>query len=126
MSIADTASRRNVLIPKIPEANKSGYDTCYIGCLAVTSSLPSWVSTVIVDGIQATSQAVLTVKTTSALTSFAVGDVIHDEDDRLMGTVKTMDSSTLMTMEDNLANASVDDKDLYNLSPMAVLLHFES
>ena len=126
MSVADTASRRNVLLPKTPEANKSGYDTFYIGCLAVTSNLPSWVSTVIVDGVQATSQARLTCKTSSAAKSFAVGDIIHDEDDRLMGTVKSVDSATQMTMEDNLANASVDDKDLYNISPMAILLHFES
>ena len=125
MSVADTASRRNVLLPKTPEANKSGYDTFYIGCLAVTSNLPSWVSTVIVDGVQATSQAVLTVKTTSALTSFAVGDVIHDENDRLMGTVKSMDSATQMTMEDNLANATVNAKDLYNINPITLLLHFE-
>ena len=82
--------------------------------------------TVIVDGVQASSQARLTCKTSSAAKSFAVGDIIHDEDDRLMGTVKSVDSATQMTMEDNLANASVDDKDLYNISPMAILLHFES
>ena len=125
MAVADSASRRNVLIPKTPEVNKAGYDTFYVGGISITSSLPSWISTVTCTGVQPITQAVLTVGTTSALTNFAVGDVLHDEDDRLMGTVKSMDSATQMTMEDNLANATVNAKDLYNINPITLLLHFE-
>jgi hypothetical protein len=100
-----------------------GYDKLYIG--AIAAGALDFRSTVICDGVQATSQAVLTVKTTSALTNFAVGDVLHDEDDRLMGTVLTVDSATQMTMAANLANATVDDKDLYNVSPITIILSFE-
>ena len=100
-----------------------GYDKLYVAC--ISAGALDFRSTVICDGIQATSQAVLTVKTTSALTNFAVGDVLHDEDDRAMGTVLTVDSATQMTMAANLANATVDDKDLYNINPVTLILSFE-
>tara|TARA_Y100000593_G_C4196292_1_gene279502 strand:+ start:44 stop:778 length:735 start_codon:yes stop_codon:yes gene_type:complete len=100
-----------------------GYDKLYLG--AVSAGALDFRSTVQCDGIQATSQAVLTVKTTSALTNFAVGDVLHDEDDRLMGTVLTVDSATQMTMAANLANATVNNKDLYNINPVTYILSFE-
>ena len=100
-----------------------GYDKLYLG--AVSAGALDFRSTVQCDGIQATSQAVLTVKTTSALTNFAVGDVLHDEDDRLMGTVLTVDSATQMTMAANLANATVNNKDLYNINPVIYILSFE-
>ena len=100
-----------------------GVDKLYLGGIAVGAL--DFRSTVQCDGIQATSQAVLTVKTTSALTNFAVGDVLHDEDDRAMGTVLTVDSATQMTMKANLANATVDNKDLYNINPITVIMSFE-
>ena len=100
-----------------------GYDRIYLA--AVAKGALDFRSTVQCDGIQATSQAVLTVKTTSALINFAAGDVLHDEDDRLMGTVLTVDSATQMTMAANLANATVDNKDLYNLTPVTFILSFE-
>jgi len=102
-----------------------GYDKLYIAGLCGTSGVFDFASTVQCDGIQATSQAVLTVKTTSAETNFAVGDVLHDEDDRLMRTVKSVDSATQMTMTSNLSNATVDDKDVYNLNPVTLILSFE-
>ena len=100
-----------------------GYDRIYLA--AVAKGGLDFRSTVICDGIQATSQAVLTVKTTSALTNFAAGDVLHDEDDRLIGTVSTVNSATEMTMTANLSNATVDDKDLYNINPVTFILSFE-
>ena len=100
-----------------------GYDRIYLA--AIAKGALDFRSTVQCDGIQATSQAVLTVKTTSALINFAAGDVLHDEDDRLMGTVLTVDSATQMTMSANLANATVNNKDLYNLTPVTLILSFE-
>ena len=100
-----------------------GYDQLYLA--AVAKGALDFRSTVQCDGIQATSQAVLTVKTTSALTNFAAGDVLYDEDDRLMGTVLTVNSATEMTMTANLKNATVNNKDLYNLTPVTFILSFE-
>ena len=112
-----------VLEGEIHSGDNVGYDKLYLG--AIAGGALDFRSTVQCDGIQATSRAVLTVKTTSALTNFAVGDVLHDEDDRAMGTVLTVDSATQMTMAANLANATVDNKDLYNISPVTIILSFE-
>jgi len=100
-----------------------GYDRIYLG--AVAAGALDFRSTVQCDGVQATSQAVLTVKTTSALTNFAAGDILHDEDDRLIGTVSTVNSATEMTMTANLSNATVNNKDLYNINPVTYILSFE-
>jgi hypothetical protein len=114
----------NVILEGDPTTGTNvGYDRLYLATVA--KSALDFQSTVQCDGIQATSQAVLTVKTTSALTNFAAGDVLHDEDDRLMGTVLTVDSATQMTMTANLANATVNNKDLYNLTPVTFILSFE-
>ena len=129
MAVAGTGGGGNA--NKIPalvlegteQGTNVGYDRIYLA--AVAKGALDFRSTVQCDGIQATSQAVLTVKTTSALINFAAGDVLHDEDDRLMGTVSTVNSATEMTMTANLANATVNDKDLYNLTPVTFILSFE-
>jgi|19_taG_2_1085344.scaffolds.fasta_scaffold32527_3 hypothetical protein len=94
----------------------------YVAALAKDSAALDFRSTVICDGVQAITQSTLTVKTTSALINFAPGDVLHDENDRAIGTVKTVNSATEMTMTTNLVNATVDNKDLYALSPIQLIL----
>ena len=89
---------------------------------AVSKGALDFRGTVVCDGVQAITQSTLTVKTTSALINFAPGDVLHDEDDRLIGMVKTVNSATEMTMTTNLVNATVDGKDLYDLSPIQLIL----
>ena len=42
-----------------------------------------------------------------------------------MGTVKTVDSATQMTMTANLSNATVNNKDLYNVNPITLIFGFE-
>ena len=108
--------------PDLVVAADSG-ESIYVGGIA--NGAFDFQSTVVCDGVQATSQAVLTVKTTSAQINFAIGDVLHDEDDRAIGTVKTVDNSTQMTMTANLSNATVDDKDLYNVNPITLIFGFE-
>ena len=108
--------------PDLVVAADSG-ESIYVGGIA--NGAFDFQSTVVCDGIQATSQAVLTVKTTSAEINFAIGDVLHDEDDRAMGTVKTVDSATQMTMTANLSNATVNNKDLYNINPITLIFGFE-
>tara|TARA_R100001530_G_scaffold135190_1_gene111787 strand:- start:1074 stop:1814 length:741 start_codon:yes stop_codon:yes gene_type:complete len=83
-------------------------------------------STVSCTGVQAITQSTLTVGTTSALINFGPGDVLHDEDDRLLGTVKTVNSATEITMVDNLANATVNAKKVYNVNPIVLQFTFGS
>jgi hypothetical protein len=100
-----------------------GFDKLYVAGIAVGT--PDFRNTINVDGVQATTQAVLTVQGTDARQCFDVGDVVNDEDDRLMGTIKSVDSATQLTMESNLANASVDEKKLFPASPIKLILSFE-
>jgi hypothetical protein len=103
-----------------------GYDTAYIA--GMPGNTMDWRSTCETDntaGAQGTDQAGLIVSTTSALLHFDKGDVVYDEDDRLIGTVKSVTDATNIVFEDNLANASVDNKDLYVYSPITIILSFE-
>jgi len=101
-----------------------GYDKLY--CALIAKATHNWgASTITVNGTPATTTNVMTVADVDARLMFAPGDVIYDEDDRLMGTVKSIDSATQITFENNLANAGVNDKVLYNGSPITLVLSFE-
>ena len=101
-----------------------GYDKLY--CALMAKSTHNWgASTITVNGTPAITTSIMTVADVDAFLMFAPGDVIYDEDDRLMGTVKSIDSATQITFEDNLANAGVNDKVLYNASPITLVLSFE-
>ena len=100
-----------------------GYDKLY--CALIAKATHNWASTIAVDGTPATTQADMTVKTIDARLVFAPGDVVYDEDDRLMGTIKSVNSDVSLTFEDNLSNAGVDSKMLYNASPITLVLSFE-
>jgi|TARA_R110002096_G_scaffold409960_1_gene609487 hypothetical protein len=115
----------NLVLQGEPNSGSNvGYDKLY--CALIGKGTYTWgASTIAVDGISAITQKTLTVKTVGANIMFAPGDVLYDENDRLMGTVKSVDSATVMTMEDNLSNASVDDAVLYNASPIKLILSFE-
>ena len=79
-----------------------------------------------VNGTMSTSSPTLTVADLSpVLSGIGPGDILRDEDNNLFGTVKTVDSATQITMEDNLSSASANDKLVYNTSPITLLLSFE-
>jgi hypothetical protein len=65
------------------------------------------------------------VGTIDARLAVAPGDVLYDEDDLLLGTVKSVDLATKITMESNLSNASSSGKKIYNASPITLVLSFE-
>jgi hypothetical protein len=101
-----------------------GYDKLYLGGVAVDGDY-STASTVQVSTETATSTTAVVVKTTSALIAFDKGDIIHDEDDQLIGTIKTVTDATNIVLEDNCANVSAVNKDLYCINPIKIILHFE-
>ena len=100
----------------------TGTDRFYVGGLA-GGALDLTAGTT-VDGTPGTGQANLDVTGDNATGVFAAGDVIHDEDDRLMGTIASLDSDDIV-MEANLANAGVNTKKIYNINPIRIILHFE-
>jgi hypothetical protein len=101
-----------------------GYDKLYIAGLGVAGG-PNYASTVQVATETATSTSALVVKTTSALTCFDVGDILHDENDQLIGTIKSITDATNIVLEENAASVSAVDKDLYNIKPITIILSFE-
>ena len=124
-SIDGFPNNSSLVLQGEPNSGSSvGYDKLY--CALIAKATHNWgASTITVDGTPAATQKVMTVADVGANIMFAPGDVIYDEDDRLMGTVKSIDSATQITFEDNLANAGVNDKVLYNASPITLVLSFE-
>tara|TARA_R100001594_G_scaffold32112_2_gene59685 strand:- start:650 stop:1384 length:735 start_codon:yes stop_codon:yes gene_type:complete len=101
-----------------------GYDTLYVGGTTIDGDA-NLASTVQVSTETSTSSAAIVTKTTSILPCFAVGDVLHDEDDQALGTIKTITDATNLTLEANCANVSAVNKDIYNLNPIRLVLSFE-
>tara|TARA_Y100000992_G_scaffold260697_1_gene195742 strand:+ start:293 stop:1045 length:753 start_codon:yes stop_codon:yes gene_type:complete len=124
MQMPNRGGGQEIVLTGEPDSGDNvGFDTLYVAGIA--QGAYDFASTIQCDGIQATSQNLLTVKTTDPRNSFVPGDIIHDENDRLMGTIQSVDSDTQLTMTSNLANATVNNKDLYNLSPITIILSFE-
>ena len=121
---AKTISPNMVLEGEPNSGDTVGLDTLYVAGISVDGT-PSFASTVTCTGVQATSQAVLAVGTTDADDVFAIGDVLHDEDDRALGTVKSITSATEMIMTANLTSATVNAKDVYCINPIKLILSFE-
>lgn len=102
-----------------------GYDKLYLASTVVDGT-PNFASTVQVDGTQAGGASTLTVKTTSALTNFAPGDILEDEDKDKIGTVSKVNSSTEILFDSNgLIALAENNKDIYNTQPVTIILSFE-
>ena len=114
----------NMVLQGEPDSGTNvGFDKLYVS--AITASSTNFASTMTVDGTPATTQANLDVADVDATIAFSPGDILHDEDDRLLGTIKTVTDATNILMEDNLANAGVNDKKVYNIHPIKLVLSFE-
>ena len=115
----------NIVLEGEPDSGTNvGYDKLYIGATSLDGT-PSFASTVQVSTETATSTAAVVVKTTSALITFDKGDVIHDEDDQAIGTIKTVTDATNLVLKENCASVSAVDKDLYCINPIRIILSFE-
>ena len=102
-----------------------GFDKLYAGL--VSNGTHNWgPSTMAVSTETATTTPVIIVKTLDALLSgIGPGDVLRDEDNQLLGTVKSVDSGTQITLEDDCASVSAVDKLVYNTCPITLVLMFE-
>ena len=89
---------------------------------AITKGAYDFTSTVQVGTETATNTTAVVVKTTGALVNFAPGDVLHDEDDQLIGTVKSVTDDNNIVLAENCASVSAVNKDLYNIHPVQFIL----
>ena len=92
---------------------------------AITKGALDFRSTVQVSTETATNTTAVVVKTTGALVNFAPGDVLHDEDNLVIGTVKSVTDDTNLVLAENCAAVSAVNKDLYNINPVTVIMNFE-
>jgi hypothetical protein len=67
-------------------------------------------------------QTVITLDTKDATLLFAPGDVIHAVDDAVLGTIKTVDSATQITLTKANEEAIENNDVLYNVSPIQLIL----
>ena len=107
---------------------KSGLDIATNGDLyiaAIAKGAFDFTSTVQVSTETATSTTAVVVKTTSALSALAPGDVLHDEDDLVIGTVKSVTDATNLVLTENCASVSAVNKDLYNIHPIQFMISSE-
>ena len=155
MAVVHSLSTRNILLPKIPGANNAGYDTFYVGGIAKGaldfSTNSETDNTVDVSGLSV--PTITTLDGTACNLAFAVGDIIHVEDDIILGEVASLDANNITFKVDgskqyhagglvlhtnpssfsawqtqNGAGAAGDlanNDELYNLHPITLLIHFE-
>jgi len=89
---------------------------------AITKGALDFRSTVQVATETATNTTAVVVKTTGALVNFAPGDVLHDEDNLVIGTVKSVTDDENLVLAENCAAVSAVNKDLYNIHPVQFIL----
>ena len=78
------------------------------------------------DGLTAGETATIAVDTRVVTPNWAPGDVIHAVDDAVVGTIKTVDSDTQITLTTANVDALEDDDVLYNVSPIQLILACET
>ena len=124
-SVGDEDHSGAVVLQGEPDSGTNvGYDKLYVA--AVAKDTHNWgASTMQVSTETATTTPVMIVKTLDALISLGPGDILRDEDNLALGTVKTVDSATQITLEANCASVSAVDKLVYNTTPITLLLSFE-
>ena len=76
-------------------------------------------------GFAAGTHTVITLDTTVATPVFAPGDIIHAVDDAVLGTIKTVDSDTQITLTKANVDAIADSDIIYNVTPIQLMLSSE-
>ena len=76
-------------------------------------------------GFAAGAQTVITLDSKVASPVFAPGDVIHAVDDAVLGTIKTVDSDTQITLTKANVDAIADSDIVYNVTPIQFILTSE-
>lgn len=108
-----------------------GFDKLYIACTSQTSSKPDFQTNVFTTGAVADNQKVVgslddgSGGSAGITSKFAVGDIIHNVNDELVGTIASIDSAIQFTTVDNVSVAQVENDRLFVLNPIKVILHFE-
>ena len=108
-----------------------GYDTIYVGIVANGNFDFTSINTVNETGFSAGAQTVITMDDGSAggtmdvREHFAAGDILHAQDDAVLGTLASADSATQLTLTAANTDAIAENDVIYNLHPITLVLGFE-
>ena len=119
------SSSELVLEPNGNSGANVGVDKFYVAGLAAGSIDFTSVLTVNETDFGAAAQTVITTADLNPQLNLIPGDVIHAEDDAVLGTILTVDSSTQITLTAANTAAIEDDDVLYNINPIEIILHFQ-
>tara|TARA_R100000700_G_scaffold32342_1_gene39714 strand:- start:273 stop:1013 length:741 start_codon:yes stop_codon:yes gene_type:complete len=109
-----------------PTIANDGYTSYFIGMMS--TGTPNFASTVTLDGnhTAGTTAATITVDSTKdPRDTMSPGDVLIANDGASVGTIKSIDSDTVITLASNVAANLASGDELYVQSPITFLLHLE-
>ena len=124
-----TPGNVNVVLQGEPLSDKGGAVKLYVGLVGGATNTWDFATGVILNDASdvAVGDTVLTVDGVDARIVFAPGDVIlkHDSD-TAVGTVKSVDSATQITLVSGGSGVAIsDDDELVNSQPITIVLGFE-
>jgi hypothetical protein len=104
-----------------------GFDTIYVGMIANGVFDFTSINAVNEANFGAGTQTVITMDGTSmdVREHFAPGDVLHAQDDAVLGTVASVDSGTQITLTAANTEDIAEDDIIYNINPVKIILGFE-
>ena len=117
-----------VIAPNVDESATTGYHKVYVGAIAQADSFDfTSLNAVNEASFDAGTQTVITMDGAGmdVREHFAPGDVLHAQDDAVLGTVASVDSSTQITLTAANTNAIAEDDVIYDVNPITLVLGFE-
>ena len=116
-----------VIAPDAGESATQGYNKVYIGCVASGAFDFTSINAVNEASFDAGAQTVITMDGTGmdVREHFAPGDVLHAQDDAVLGTVKTADSATQITLTAANTEAIAENDIIFDINPITLVLGFE-
>ena len=119
-----------VLQGDVTTGDNVGYDTIYVGVVSKGSNTFESINTVAEASFGAGTQTVITMDDGSGGTTmncaehFAAGDVLHAQDDAVLGTVASVAAQAITLTAAN-TEAIADNDVIYNINPIKIILGFE-
>tara|TARA_A100001201_G_scaffold1835_1_gene4689 strand:+ start:71 stop:811 length:741 start_codon:yes stop_codon:yes gene_type:complete len=116
-----------VLTPDPTTGDNVGFDTLYVGGIARGAFDFRSINAVNESDFAAGAQTVITMDGTSmdVREHFVAGDVLHAQDDAVLGTVASADSATQITLTAANTDAIDEDDIIYNINPIRAILYLE-
>ena len=116
-----------VITGDVTTGDNVGYDTIYVGLIARGSFDFSSINAVNEADFGAGTQTVITMDGSSmdVREHFVAGDVLHAQDDAVLGTVASVDSTTQITLTAANTDAIAENDVIYNLHPIRLVLGFQ-